>query len=135
MVPHSAIVSNKRQPPPLKLAKRQAPLLLHRNQPNQKPSLAKCLQTQYMRAQPRFLFSKIRPGPISLPNLIQKWCKPTTTNNGARLLDCLYKYLMSKMLKAVRSSRGGNLSIDDATNQISESMSNIIMHPPTFLFL
>lgn len=63
------------------------------------------------------------------------WKPPHPSKLGGQLLDAAYASTMDRTFDAIRSARGGVIGIDGATNVLSKSMSNVIIHTPTPLFI
>ncbi|KAI0558418.1 Ribonuclease H-like protein [Gracilaria domingensis] len=54
---------------------------------------------------------------------------------GGELLSDAYKRCMEEVFQVIRSRKGGVIGIDGATNKLSKSVSNVILHTPVPLFI
>lgn len=61
--------------------------------------------------------------------------KSTAHVIGRSILEKIYKYTMSSMLKAIRASAGGAFGIAGANNRLSKSKNKVLMRTPMLLFV
>lgn len=62
------------------------------------------------------------------------WIIPNAGNISTKLLQNRYKNVMNEVIDMIKRSRGGVMGIDGATNRLSKSQSNVIVHIPMPLF-
>lgn len=66
---------------------------------------------------------------------LTKWKLPSPELLGGELLDVVYRDVMAKVIEEIKRSGGGTLSTDGATDNLSKSKSNVILHTPRPLFI
>lgn len=65
---------------------------------------------------------------------ISNWITPLPAKFKTEL-DSVYDGTMSRVFDEIKSSGGGKLSIDGATDNLAKSRSNVILHTPIPLFI